>query len=104
MKSINYNYDYSKLKGLIKENFGNLSDYARYIGISTTSLNERLNNRLPFKQDEMEKSIIGFSIKPDMIDDLFFCKLNTENRIKWGSDYVLEKKKENKKSLINREK
>lgn len=83
MKSTNYNYnyDYSKLKGMIKEKFGNLSDYAKYIGISATSLNERLNNRLPFKQDEMEKSIIGFSVKPDMIDDLFFCKLNTENRI-----------------------
>lgn len=76
-----YVYDYSKLKGLIKEKFGTLSNYADYIGISHTSLNERLNNRLPFKQNEIEKSIIGFEVSPNLIDEIFFCKQNTETRI-----------------------
>lgn len=74
-------YNYNKLRGLIKEHFGDLSSYAKYIGISTTSLNERLNCRLPFKQDEMEKSLIGFNESATNIDSIFFCKNNTENRI-----------------------
>lgn len=73
-------YNYSKLRGLIKEHFGNLSGYASYIGISLTSLNDRLNSKLPFKQDEIEKSIIGFKESPKNIDSIFFCKNNTENR------------------------
>lgn len=72
-------YDYSKLRGLIKQHFGNLANYAKYIGISQTSLNERLSSTLPFKQDEIEKSIIGFNESPKNIDSIFFCKLSTEN-------------------------
>lgn len=67
-------YDYSKLRGLIKEYFGNLESYARYIGISSTSLNERLNSRLPFKQNEIDKSISAFNVSPKEIDTIFFKK------------------------------
>lgn len=67
-------YNYSKLRGLIKEHFGNLDKYAEYIGISTTSLNQRLNSRLPFKQDEIEKSITAFEVDPKDIDSIFFKK------------------------------
>lgn len=73
-------YNYNKLRGLIKEHFGNLSNYAGFLGISQTSLNERLSCRLPFKQDEIDKSIVGFEENPKNIDVIFFCKENTENR------------------------
>lgn len=75
-------YDYSTLRGLIRKNFKTQSDYADYIGISTVSLNQRLNNKLPFKQDEIAKSIEGFNLDADMIDEIFFCRDITENRIK----------------------
>ncbi|WP_282926921.1 DUF739 family protein [Helcococcus kunzii] len=67
-------YNYNKLRGLIKEHFGTLDNYADYIGISNTSLNDRLNSRLPFKQDEIEKSIKGLKINPKDIDVIFFTK------------------------------
>lgn len=74
-------YNYSKLRGLIKEHFGNLEDYAHYIGISSTSLNERLNSRLPFKQNEMDRSIKAFKVSSKEIDTIFFCKVNTETKL-----------------------
>lgn len=67
-------YNYNKLRGLIREHFGSLDNYADYIGISTTSLHDRLNSRLPFKQDEIEKSIKGLDINPKDIDVIFFSK------------------------------
>ena len=73
-------YDYSLLRGLIRQHFRTLSDYAMFIGISSTSLNARLNGELPFKQNEIAKSIEGFGTSADRIDDIFFSPLNTENR------------------------
>lgn len=67
-------YNYNKLRGLIREHFGSLDNYADYIGISSTSLHDRLNSRLPFKQDEIEKSITGLKINPKDIDVIFFTK------------------------------
>ncbi|EHR33473.1 DUF739 family protein [Helcococcus kunzii] len=67
-------YNYNKLRGLIREHFGTLDNYADYIGISYTSLQDRLNSRLPFKQDEIEKSIKGLKINPKDIDIIFFAK------------------------------
>ena len=46
-------YDYSELQGLIRAKFGNQENYAKAIGISLTSLSERLANRVPFKQPEI---------------------------------------------------
>lgn len=74
-------YDYSTLRGLIRKNFKTQGDYADYIGISTVSLNQRLTNKLPFKQDEIAKSIEGFNLDASMIDEIFFCRDITENRI-----------------------
>ena len=75
-------YDYSTLRGLIRKNFKTQNEYAEYIGISPVSLNQRLMNKLPFKQDEIAKSIEGFNLDPSMIDEIFFCRDITENRIR----------------------
>ncbi len=74
-------YDYSKLRGLIKEYFGTIKKFADYLEISETSLNLRLQNKLPFKQDEIYKALIGFDKSGEDIDKIFFCKQNTERRI-----------------------
>lgn len=66
-------YDYSKLRGLIKEYFETMKNFANYLGVSETSLNLRLQNKLPFKQDEIYKSLIGFKKNGEDLDKIFFC-------------------------------
>lgn len=73
-------YDYSKLRGKITEKNLTLGEFAGLIGISGTSLNERLFNRVQFKQDEMKKAKEILSLVN--ADDYFFSELNTENRTK----------------------
>lgn len=73
-------YDYSKLRGKITEKNLTLGEFAELIGISGTSLNERLFNRVQFKQDEMKKAKAILSLVNT--DDYFFSELNTENRTK----------------------
>lgn len=66
-------YDYSKLRGLIKEYFGTIKKFADYLEISETSLNLRLQNKLPFKQDEIYKALIGFDKSGEDIGKIFFA-------------------------------
>lgn len=73
-------YDYSKLRGKITEKNLTLGEFADLIGISGTSLNERLFNRVQFKQDEMKKAKEILSLVNT--DDYFFSELNTESRTK----------------------
>ena len=68
------NYDYSKLRGRIVEKLGNNKNYALKLNLSETSLYNKLNNRVPFTQDEimisMQEDILG--INPDEICNYFF--------------------------------
>lgn len=50
------NYDYSKLKGRITEKLGSLKRYAELLNISDTSISNKLNNKVPFTQDEILRS------------------------------------------------
>ena len=56
-------FDYRELRGLIRSKFGTQENYAKAIGISNTSLQERLSNKVPFKQTEiiMTKQLLGLS-------------------------------------------
>lgn len=71
----NINFNYSYLRGFIRENFKTLEKYAEFLGISTTTLYERLNNKSPFTQDEIYKTA-NYSNKKKLsneeIDLLFF--------------------------------
>lgn len=49
-------YDYSKLKGKIKECFATQWDFAQKLGISDTSLSYKLNNKTVFDQDKIYKA------------------------------------------------
>ena len=66
------NYDYSKLRGRIKEYFGNQSDFAKSLNLSSVSLSHKLNNRISFTQDEMYKSMEKLNINKIEICDYFF--------------------------------
>lgn len=46
-------FDYNKLRGKIREVCGTQDNFAKLIGISRTSLSQRLNNALDFSTCEM---------------------------------------------------
>ena len=74
-------FDYSKLRGLIKERSMTLTDYASSIGISMTTLYERLTNKTPFSQSEIVKTKQLFGLSPEQVDIIFFTVIS-ENRNK----------------------
>jgi len=49
-------YDYSKLEGRIVEKFGTRKNFAEAFGTSERTMSLKLNNRVPWKQDEMQKA------------------------------------------------
>ena len=48
-------FDYSKLRGKIKECFDTQKSFAQALGISERALSLKLNNKVFFSQDEIEK-------------------------------------------------
>lgn len=70
------NYDYSKLRGRIIEKLGNLKNYAEKLGISDNTLYKKLNNIVPFNQDEIYNSIniLDLDISNNDIQVYFFTK------------------------------
>lgn len=56
-------FDYSRLRGKIKEVFGTQDAFADAIGLGRVSVSQRLNNQLEFSQQEMFRSadVLGFS-------------------------------------------
>lgn len=65
-------YDYSKLKGRIKECFSTQYEFAQKLGISETSLSYKLNNKTVFDQDQIQDSIQIFNLTPQETMDYFF--------------------------------
>lgn len=65
-------YDYRKLRGLIKEKCGTQEKFAKQIGISSTSLSQRLANKVPFTQPEIMRACEIFECTISESDDIFF--------------------------------
>lgn len=65
-------YNYSKLLGKIKEKYGTQENFARALGIGRVSLSQRLNSKLEFSQNEMNKSIELLGLDPLDIPAYFF--------------------------------
>ena len=65
-------WNYSKLKGRIKEICGTQDEFASRIGIGRVSLSQRLNNMLEFSQDEIFKSCDVLGIDKSEIPIYFF--------------------------------
>ena len=60
-------YDYSKLRGKIKEVFGRQEDFAFAMSLSPTSLSSKLNNKVEFSQEDMNMSCIIIQIQFEII-------------------------------------
>lgn len=65
-------FDYSKLRGKIKEVYGTQDNFAAKLGIGRVSLSQRLNNLLDFSQEEINKSCEILGIKKEEIPVYFF--------------------------------
>lgn len=66
-------FNYSKLRGKIREVYNTQANFAKAIGISRSSLNQRLNNILDFSQTEMERSADALGFAKDEIPAYFFA-------------------------------
>lgn len=67
-------YNYSKLKGKVREIFGNNKVYADFLGISEASLYEKYKSNSYFNQSQIEKTMYAFQENPEMIMAYFFTK------------------------------
>ena len=74
-------YNYSKLKGKIREIYETHEVFAKVIGISTVSLSKKLNNLVDWKQEEIEKTVNALGIAPEDICVYFFTKKVEKNSI-----------------------
>lgn len=76
------NFDYSKLKGKIRESFDTQESFAKALGISRTSLSFKLNNHVDFTQTEIKKSCELLGVKKQEISDYFFSSKVQKNELK----------------------
>ncbi len=65
-------FDYSKLRGKIREVFSTQKAFADALGMSTVSLSSKLNNRVEFSQEEINKSCVLLDIEAANIPVYFF--------------------------------
>jgi transcriptional regulator with XRE-family HTH domain len=72
-------FDYSKLRGKIKEVFNTQAAFAKEMGMSKTSLSEKLNNKVEFTQKEIKKAIELLHIPKEEIPMYFFTVENEIN-------------------------
>ena len=66
------NFDYSKLKGKIKEVFGTQVVFAEAMGLSSVSVSDKLNNKTSWTQTEIQTACDILDIKPAEIPIYFF--------------------------------
>ena len=71
-------FNYAKLRGRIKEIFDTETTFAKNLGISQTSLSQKLNNKVEFTQKEIEKAIELLHIPKEEIPMYFFTPLVQE--------------------------
>ena len=67
-------WDYSKLRGKIKEVCGTQDELAQKIGMGRVSLSKRLNNQLDFEQEEIFKTCDTLGIDYSEIPTYFFTE------------------------------
>lgn len=65
-------FDYSKLRGRIREIFKTQSSFAKEMGMSTTSLSAKLNNLVEFSQKEIDRAVKLLKISQEEIPAYFF--------------------------------
>jgi hypothetical protein len=67
-------FDYSKLRGRIREKFKTESAFGTAIGLSHNSLSKKLNGKIMFVQNEIDKAIVLLEIPDAEISTYFFTE------------------------------
>lgn len=75
-EGVSLEFNYNKLKGKIKEVYGTQQEFAKALGISSTTLNTRLKNETFFNQSEIEKTrdLLNLKSEQDIIDIFFTAR------------------------------
>ncbi len=87
------NFDYSKLRGKIREKFSTQDNFAKKMGMGRVSLSQRLNNILEFTQKEIFMACELLDIALIDMPEYFFClessetRTNTADKSEKGSNY-----------------
>ena len=68
------NYDYSKLRGKIKEIFNTQEKFADAMGISKTTISYKLNGMVEWTQEEIERAVDILNIPWGEIHAYFFTR------------------------------
>lgn len=68
-------YNYSKLRGRIKEVCGTQAALAKHIGLSACSVSKKLNNEIEFTQDEIRDICLTLQLDFSQIPDYFFDRV-----------------------------
>ncbi len=71
-------FDYSKLKGRIREVCGTYSVFAEKLGCSLNTLSSKLNNKNEFTQSDIIKSTRILNIDVNEVPAYFFCTSGLE--------------------------
>ncbi len=67
-------FDYSKLRGRIKEVYHTEMSFAKALGISSVSLSKRLNNQIGFDSPEMHRACELLKIPLEEAPSYFFSR------------------------------
>ncbi len=65
-------YDYAKLNGKIAEKCGSQGAFAKKIGLSERTVSQKLNNKIAWKQSEIQKAISVLDLAVEEIPLYFF--------------------------------
>lgn len=65
-------YNYSKVRGKIREIYGTQEAFSKAIGLSTTTVSDKLNNKVEWTQSEIAKISNLIFINKDEIPVYFF--------------------------------
>ncbi len=65
-------YDYAKLNGRIVEKCGTQAVFAEKMGLSERSISLKLNNKIAFKQPEIQRALDVLGLVSEEIQEYFF--------------------------------
>lgn len=65
-------FNYSKLKGKIVEKFGTQAAFAKALGVSQRTLSLKMQSKIYFRQDEINKAMHLLGIPLDDTREYFF--------------------------------
>lgn len=65
-------FDYSKLSGRIHEKYGSQKAFAEALGMSESTLSNKMTGIYYFTQPEIKKSVKLLDLEPGSVTDYFF--------------------------------